>query len=255
MTLDYVDLATARAATGTRIITTSLVASPWSEAAKGMFTLARLPALVVARGRDSTDAIAWTGIDNVPVVIHDHEPARTNWASIVGLANRLAGANVLVPVDPVARADLFGLLDLVAGEDGLGWNARLAMLRASIDSGGSSGFPAPVATYLAGRYGHRGDITVAVLRERVRVQLELLARHLTGSYFGGDHPTALDVYTATFLTPYSSIDEAACPQMIAPLRRAFGAAHEALGDLVPTELSAHRKRMFDQHLPWPIRLS
>jgi hypothetical protein len=255
MTLDYVDLATARAATGTRIITSSLVASPWSEAAKGLFALAKLPAAVVARGRDATDITAWTGVDNVPVVLHDHEPPRTSWASIVGLATRLAGPNVLVPIDPVARAQLFGLVELVAGEDGLGWNARLAMIHTSIDSNGSRGFPVPVATFLGARYGHRGDVSAASLRERVQPQLAVLRARLTHAYFGGDRPDALDVYVATFLTPYSSIDETACPQMIAPLRRAFGAAHDTLGDLVPAELWAHRQRMFERHLPWPIRLS
>ena len=253
VTLDYVDIAAARAAAGTRIVTSSIVASPWSEAAKGLFALAKLPALVVARGRDGADVMAWTGVDNVPVVLHEHEPARTNWASIVGLANRLAGPNVLVPVDPVARADVFGLIELVAGEDGLGWNARLAMLHTSIESSGARGFPIAVANYLGGRYGR--DATIPSLRERVAAQLGVLTQRLTGGYFAGDRPGALDVYVATFLTAYSSIDEAACPQMIAPLRRAFGAAHEALGDLVPAELWAHRRRMFDQHLPWPIRLS
>ena len=34
---EYVDVETARAATGTRIITSALVPSPWSEAAKGLF--------------------------------------------------------------------------------------------------------------------------------------------------------------------------------------------------------------------------
>ena len=253
MTLDYVDVATARAAGGTRIVTSSLVASPWSEAAKGLFALAELPAVVVARGRDTADFVAWTGIDNVPVVVHANEPPRTSWASIVGLANRLAGPNVaLLPADPSARAGVFGLLELVAGEDGLGWNGRLAMLQVSIESSGTRGFPISVAKYLSGRYG--GDVTPASLRERVAAQLGVLTRRLTGAYFGGERPDALDVYVATFLTPYSAIDDIACPQMTAPLRRAFGAAHETLGDLVPAELWAHRQRMFDRHLPWPIRL-
>ena len=69
--LEYVDLATARAASGTRVVTSALVASPWSEAVKGMFRLALLPALVVARGRDANDITTWTGIDNVPVVLHE----------------------------------------------------------------------------------------------------------------------------------------------------------------------------------------
>src|SRR5689334_13116433 len=127
-TLEYVDLATARDARGTRIVTSALVPSPWSEAAKGLFVLAGLPALVVARPREAAEYTAWTGADNVPAVRHDDEPVRTSWAAISALASRLAGPGVLLPADPTARADAMGILELIAGEDGLGWCARLAMI-------------------------------------------------------------------------------------------------------------------------------
>lgn len=250
--LEYVDLATARAASGTRIVTAALVASPWSEAVKGMFHVARLPALVVARARDAADVTAWTGIDNVPVVLHDAEPPRTNWAAIVGLVARLA-PNTLVPADLRARAELLGWLELVAGEEGIGWNARLAMIRAAHESNGERGFPLPVATYLAQRYGSPAGVD---LRSRVGEQLTLVRERLRrGPYFGGERPSALDIYVATFLTPLSAIDEAACPQMSGTLRRAFASAHELFADLVPDALWAHRTMMFERHLVWPIRLS
>lgn len=250
--LEYVDLATARAAGGTRIVTSALVASPWSEAAKGMFRVARLPALVVARSREASDVTTWTGVDNVPVVLHDAEPPRTNWAAIVGLVARLA-PNTLVPADPRARAELLGWLELVAGEEGIGWYARLAMIRASHESNGERGFPLPVATYLAQRYGFVAGVD---LRSRVAEQLALVRERLRGGpYFDGARVSALDIYVATFLTPLSAIDEAACPQMSGTLRRAFASARELLADLVPGELWAHRTMMFERHLGWPIRLS
>lgn len=256
MPLEYVDLATAKAAQGTRIVTSALVASPWSEAAKGLFTLAGLPAVVVPRPRDAAEHIAWTGIDNVPVVLHDSEPARTNWAAIVALAARLAGPNVLVPADPRARAEVFGLLEMIAGEDGLGWTARLAMIQASFESGGARGFSLPVATYLAKRYGHTADIDPAQLRARAGEHLAILRDALgTADYFGGERPNAVDIYAATFLTALGVIDDSVCPQMPAPIRQAFAAARELLGELVPAEVWAHRTRMFERHLALPIRLS
>ena len=250
--LEYVDLATARAAKGTRIVTSALVASPWSEAVKSLFRVARLPALVVARGREANDITAWTGVDNVPVVLHDAEPPRTSWAAIVGLVARLA-PNTLVPADPRLRAEQLGWLELVAGEEGIGWNARLAMIRASLDSSGERGFPLAVATYLAQRYGYVAGVD---LRSRVADQLALVRERLRGGpYFGGERVSALDIYVATFLTPLSVIDDAACPQMSSTLRRAFATARETLADLVPDELWAHRTTMFERHLEWPIRLS
>ena len=250
--LEYVNLVTARTANGTRIVTSALVPSPWSEAVKGLFRVARLPALVVARGRDANDVTIWSGVDNVPVVLHDAEPPRTNWAAIVGLVARLA-PNTLVPADPRARAELLGWVELIAGEEGLGWNTRLAMIAASRESNGARGFPLSVAMYLAQRYGFVADVD---LRSRVGEQLALVCERLRGGpYFGGEQVSALDVYVATFLTPLSVIDDAACPQMSGTLRRAFASGRELFVDLVPDELWRHRTMMFARHLEWPIRLT
>jgi len=190
----------------------------------------------------------------VPVVLHEDEPARTNWAAIVGLVARLA-PNALVPADPLARAHLMGHIDLIAGEGGLGWTSRLAMIHASFESQGERGFALPVAKFLARRYGFSRELTPAELVARARAQLAVLRDELRGAYFGGERPNALDVYAATFLTPLTVIDDSVCPQMIEPLRRAFATARELLAEHVPPELFAHRQRMFEQHLPFPIRLA
>jgi glutathione S-transferase len=254
--MEYVTLEAARAARGTRIVTSALVPSPWSEAAKGLFVIAELPVLVVARTRDAVEIDKWTGVDNVPVVLHDDEPKRTNWSAIVGLAARLAAPGAIVPADPVARAADMGMLELIAGEQGLGWNGRLAMIHTSFESNGARGFPLPVATYLSKRYGYTPAVSTRTLRERVARQLELVAARLAGgTYFGSERPCALDVYTATFLTPLSVIDDSVCPQISTPARVGFAAAHELFRDLVPAALTAHRAMMFERHLPWPIRLS
>lgn len=254
MPLQYVDLETARAARGTRIVTSAMVPSPWSEALKGMFELAKLPVLVVARPRNATEFTAWTQADHVPVVLHEDEPHRICWASMVGLAARLA-PGVLVSLDPAERAAQLGILEMIAGEEGIGWNARLSMIHASFESDGARGFPLPIAGYLARRYGHTPAITPALLRDRVGAQLAILRDRLRGDYFGGTQPNAVDVYSATFLTPFSVIDDTVCPQMTPNLRATFGAAHELYKDLVPGELVAHRARMFERHLTSPIRLS
>lgn len=259
MTLAYVDVATARSAPGVRIVVSGLVPSPWSEAAKGLFRIAGVPVLAVRRMRDSAEVTAWTGVDNVPVVFHGAEPARTHWAAITTLAARLAGPGVILPEDLPARIDAIGVLHEIAGEDGIGWNARLAMIDTSLSSDGKRGFPLPVARYLAQRYGYTPD---AAARSRVRIaqQLAVLrdrlrAQHAAGhAYLGGAAVSALDVYLATFLTPLSAIPPDDCPALEPVLRQAFGTAHEALGALVPDELRAHRMMMFQRHLGWPITL-
>jgi glutathione S-transferase len=221
--------------------------------------VANIPVLAVRRMREAADVTAWTGVDNVPVVFHDFEPARTNWAAITALAARLAGPDILVPDQLSPRAETMGLLHEIAGEDGLGWNSRLAMIDASIRSNGERGFPSPVTHYLAKRYGYTPD---AALRSRTRVshQLDalrnrLLAQRALGhDYLGGARISALDIYLATFLTPLSAIPETDCPKLEPAVRRAYGAAHEELGHLVPVELAAHRELVFERHLAWPIML-
>jgi glutathione S-transferase len=257
--LEFVDVATARNAPGVRIVVSGLVPSPWSEAAKGLFQVGRIPVVAVRRLRDGAEINAWTGIDNVPVVLHGAEPARTSWAAITTLAARLAGPDVLLPEDAAARAETMGLIHEIAGEDGIGWNSRLAMIDASLTSGGERGFSLPVGQYLAKRYGHSPD-TMARSRARIERQLQVLRdrliaqRALGYTYLGGLRISALDIYLAAFLTPLSAIPAEDCPQLEPVLRAAFGCAHEALGALVPAELAAHRKMIFERHLTWPIAL-
>jgi hypothetical protein len=65
---------------------------------------------------------------------------------------------------------------------------------------------------------------------------------------------AVDVYLATFLTPLSILSESDCPAMLAPLRGAFETLREEIGAPIPPALAAHRARMFERHLPFPIPL-
>jgi glutathione S-transferase len=252
--IEFVDIAAAKTrTTDIRVIVSGLVPSPWSEAAKGLFRIARMPIVAVRATPRDRELAAWTGIDNVPVVLHGDEPARSGWSAIVALVARLAPGSVL-PDDPAARADAIGLVELIAGEDGLGWNGRLAMIHEGIATNGARGFSPPAAGYLAKRYGYTPAIADG-LRDRAAAQLAHLASRLAGrDYFGGERPSAVDVYTATFLTPMFPIGDAECPKLAPAFRSAFGAAADTFGALVPAELAALRARMFERHLAWPIEL-
>lgn len=247
--MQFVDVETAKAMRGVRIVASGAVASPWGEAAKATFTLAGVPFVVVRGAPRDTTLAAWTGAHNVPVVFHDDEPPRTNWAQIVALAARIGRPGSVLPAD---RITAIGLLHELAGEDGLGWNARLLMIHASLSSEGARGFPLPVAKYLAPKYGYAAD-RIDAARTRAIDILALLAQRLGDApWFGGDHPNALDAYTATFLTPLTPIAEADCPAMTPALRAAFVVAAEELGPHVDAALLALRRRMFEQYLAWPI---
>jgi glutathione S-transferase len=251
--LEFVDLETARARDGVRIVVAGSVPSPWSEATKGLFRLAGIPLVAVRRSRDTQAIDAWTGTDNVPVVLVGKEPPRSSWSAVVGLVARLA-PGVLVPEEPQARAKLMGAIDLVAGEGGLGWNVRLTMIDAGLRTRGERGFPANIAAYLAARYGYVAEQQASV-RNRIVEQLAFL-RSLLGerAYFGGTVPDALDIYVATFLTIISTIPADASPLFSPSIHKAFACGADELGPLIPSELVALRARMFEHHLPWPFEL-
>lgn len=254
--IEYVPLAIARESKGIRIVTNGLVPSPWSEAVKGVFRLAELPVIAVRAMPGDKELSAWTGIDNQPAVFNDREPVRTTAHAIVGLVARLAPGKVL-PVAPAERALAMGLIELIAGEEGLGWNGRLAMVHAGLSE--NVGFPPPVAGYLGKRYGYKAE-AVAALVPRVSAQFAVLLAGLEAqrargfAYFGGAMPSAVDVYVATFLTPMVELTQAHCPRMMPAMLPAFGAARARFGELVPGALVELRERMFAHHLEFPIAI-
>jgi glutathione S-transferase len=247
--MQYVDLESAKSARGVRIVASGLVPSPWSEAAKALFTLAKVPFVVVrATPRDPAIA-AWTGTHNVPVVFFDDEPVRTVWSQILALAARLGD---VLPRDLRERAMTTGLIHELAGEDGLGWNARLMMIHAGLTTNGERGFAPPAAKYLAAKYGYVAERIPAARERAIEILAALGERLGTASYFGGEHPGALDAYVATFLTPLGELTEAEVPNMVPAMRSGFAAAADELGPHVPPALRALRARMFERHLEWPI---
>ncbi len=249
--IEFVPLADAKEAKGLRVVVNGMVCSPWSEAVKAVFRIAELPIMAVRAMRGDKEISAWAGIDNSPVVFHFREPPRTSANAIVGLAARLAPGKV-VPEEPVARAEAMGLIELIAGEQGIGWNGRLAMIHAGLTA--NEGFPPQVAGYLGKRYGYTPD-AMAELPAKVAAQLAVLDAKLgRADYFGGSKPSAVDAYVATFLTPLVELKQEDCPRMFAPMIPAFGAAAKLFRSVIPPALVELRTRMFSTHLEWPIAI-
>lgn len=256
-TLRYVELEEARAARGVRMVGAARMPSPWTEAAKGLFQVKRIPVLSVRFRRGDPEQLAWTGVRNAPAVMFDDEPPRSGWAEILSLAERLGGAVRLVPADE--RVRIFGLAHELAGEDGLGWNERLIMVHGSLTTGGDRSFPLAVGRALAEQYGYTLPRYEAA-RARIGAILRLFDESLASShaaghrYLLGDRLTALDVYLATFLTPIVGVTTEECPGIVEPVRSALTYLGEQVGDLVTPRLVEHRRTMYGEHLPWPIAL-
>jgi glutathione S-transferase len=257
--LRYVELAEARAARGLRMLGAWALPSPWTEAAKGIFHVKEIPVLCVRHKRGDAEQAAWAGVPNAPAVFYDDEPPRTGWAEILQLAERLGGRVSLIPSDPAQRARFFGLAHELCDEDGLAWNARLIMLHGSMTSNGARSFPMRIAGYLADSYGYAPD-RIDRAHRRLREVWDLLDATLSSSraaghaYLLGDRLTALDIYLATFITPIVGVTAAECPGMFDVVRPAFTYLGEEVGAEMPPALVEHRRKIYRDHLPWPIAL-
>jgi glutathione S-transferase len=254
----FVELEEARAASGVRVVVASGVPSPWSQAALGAFDVKGLDYVALRFRRSDEEIKRWTGSRNVPVVLYDDEPPRTGWAEILALAERLGGSVSLVPDDDDTRVRMFGLSHEILGEGGLGWSVRLLLTHASLATGGSEGWPLPVAAYLAPRYGYAPE-RVQPSRARALLVLRLLDRVLAESharghqYLLGATPSAVDIHCAVALAPIVPMPEVECP-MLAPVRHAFETLDPEVRNAVSDALLAHRARMFARHLVLPVRL-
>lgn len=252
---EYVDLETAKSASGVRLVTVGGIPSPWSESAKGLLRLAGVPFVAVRLMPGDKEIREWTRARNAPVVMLDGEPPRTGWAEILELVERIAPkeAKSLVPSAAKDRVRMFGLAHELIGEGGLAWCARLLTVHAGLESDGARGFPAMIAAYLAKKYGYAKD-RVEPARARIAETWSVLAEALGDReyFFFDDRPSALDVYVACTVNIFALPPEDRCA-MWPPIRAAFESMRGAVAEPPPSIL-ALRDRMYERHLPPTIEV-
>lgn len=251
MKTSFVEPEEAIAAKGLRIAVAGGIPSPWSEAAKGIFRIKEVPHVLVRLMPGDKKVKQWTRSRNVPAAMYDDEPARTGWADILELGERLAPDRSLVPSAPSDRVRMFGLCHEVLGEGGLAWCGRLCTIAAGLESEGARGFPSFVAQYLAPRYGFVAD-RIPQARARIREALGLMDEALGSKEYFFGQLSALDIYSAAVFNTFDPLPEEQCP-MMPPIRAAFESMKGESGEL-PPRLLAHRQRMYERHLALPIEL-
>ena len=255
---EFVDLESAKAAKGMRLVVVAGVPSPWSQAAKGILHVKEIPHVLVRMAPGDEALGEWTGEMSAPVAIYEDEAPRSGWAEILLLAERLAPEVPLLPKDAKQRALCFGLSHELNGEMGLGWCRRLEGIAASIASEGKEGFPLPVAHYLGAKYGYREGCG-SEARQRVVEILQMLTRHLkdqqaAGSeYYLDNMLSALDLYSATMMALFEPLPQEQCP-MPEALRAAFSSVHPEIRAALDPILFEHRDRIYGKHLLLPVEL-
>ena len=256
--MDYVSVETAKAASGLRLVLTGGLPAPWSEAAKGVFWARKVDYVpILQEGGGPNEAIvAWTGHRNAPTALYNDEPARVSALDMINLAERLGTGPSLVPQAIDERVLMFGLLNEIAGENGLAWNARILMFSTMIDNLGEQ---AMAGNPMLRDY-HYSQQDVAAVPGKVIATIQALSgqlheQHTAGSrYFIGETLSALDIYWACFSQMLDVLPLEVNP-MPDFMRQVWGQVPKALqksGYEIDGILLKHRDFIFPNHLRWPL---
>lgn len=256
MDIPYVSVEEAMTLPGLRMVVVGRIPSPWSEAAKGIFHVKRIPWTAVRLAYDNPALKAWAGQRSAPVAMYEDEAPRSGWAEILELAERLAPQPSLLPAGAADRATVFALAHAICGPQGLGWSRRLQLVEAGLR--GRGGFLPDVAAYIGKKYGHSPDAgaaaTARVAELLTMLASRLKAQHAMGSpYYVGHGLTAVDIYSATFLALLQPLPEDVCP-MDAGARSAFEFREPVTDAALDQVLLAHRQMMYRDHLALPLSL-
>lgn len=269
-TLDYLSIAAARQRSGLRLVLGAYaVPGPWREACKGLFYVKGIDyAPVVTAGDPLSDLQfgmqdndrelrEWTGQSSAPVAIWNDERPRASWIDQINLAERLQPEPPLIPSDINERTVMFGLINEIAGENGLGWNKRLTIIQAGLETNAPGTDGHGLWTHIADKYGYstqaanEAPARMAAVIKTLGAQLD--EQSVSGRrYFVGDRLSALDIYWATFATLFDPLPPAQCP-MGTSFRQFYSNPHPATREALTPQLLAHRDFVYTGHLELPIR--
>ena len=153
-------------------------------AAKTLFEIKRLDYLAapLELAGSNEEIVAWSSQNSAPVVAWNDEPPIHRWQDIILLAERLAPAPALIPEDALQRVLMWGFINELAGEHGLGWNRRLQGF-ARARSGGRSH---PVSEVLIGKYGYDAE-AVKTAPQRIALSADHRRAIEGAAVRGGDY--------------------------------------------------------------------
>lgn len=249
--MEYLSVAEAQQTEGLRLVLTAGVPGPYSEAAKALFRHHQVEYLPVRQtgGRDNPELVAWTGHRNAPIALYNDEPPRVRCIEILDLAERLGSGQSLYPEAIEQRIDMVGLINELAGENGLLWQARILMLDMTVQMVGEE---KARRNPMLQEYRYE-QASVEPAKARVQSLIDYLTSRVQqakSGYLVGDQFSAADIY-------YAYISNILRPQQhdINPmpdgLRRSYELLEQMFGEL-DSGLFAFRDRIFENHLELPL---
>ena len=153
---EFVEVAEARTLSGLRLVLTLGVPGPWSEAAKGILYVKKIPYVRVRQelGGPNTELTEWTAQATAPVAIWNDEPPRSTWIEQLFLAERLEPTPALIPDNIEDRMLMFGYCNELCGEHGYGWSKRLMLLHTVLTDSDADESARAFATHMGNKYGY-----------------------------------------------------------------------------------------------------
>ncbi len=257
---EYIEVEQAVGMSGLRVVLSPGVPGPWSEAAKGILYVKKIPYIKVRQelGGENRPLLRWSAQTTAPVFVYENERPRSLWNDQLYLAERLAPDPPLIPATIDEQALMFGLSNELCGENGFGWSRRLMLLHATLANPNAPEAAKSGASFLGKKYGYApapaeaAPKRVAEILRALNAQLE--SQRQRGSRFlVGDRLSALDIYWAAFAALIQPLPDDLC-KMSSGFRRVYTCADPVVMDAAAPHLLAHRDFIYHQYLELPVDL-
>ena len=253
---EYIEVEKARSMSGLRVVLTPGVPGPWSEAAKGILHVKKIPYVKVRQelGGENRALLEWSAQASAPVMAWNDERPRSLWSDQLYLAERLQLQPALISAKLEDRVMMFGYANELCGENGFGWSKRLMIIRdgfANTDERGRKLFD-----YLATKYDY-DEAAAEAAPARIAGILNALSARLEAQrirdsrFFIGDNLTALDIYWATFAALINPLPDEVC-RMSSAFRHVYTNADPTIKAATAPILLEHRDFIYRNYLEMPL---
>jgi len=257
---EYLAVEEARKLSGLRVVLSPGVPGPWSEAAKGILYVKKIP-YVKARqeiGGENRALMEWSAQATAPVFAWNDEPPRSTWIQQLFLAERLQPNPSLIPTNIDERMLMFGYCNELCGQHGFGWSKRLLLLHPALSNPNADQKTLGFSQYMGGKYGYNGPEAEAAPARCAEILRTLAARleqqHAKGSKFLiGNQLSALDIYWAAFAALIQPLPQEQCP-MPQSFRTMYTNTDPVIQAAVTPLLFEHRDFIYKEYLELPIDL-
>lgn len=267
--VDYVSIADARKMSGLRLVLGAYaVPGPWREACKGLFHVKGVPFTSVVTsdtegadlkfgaGGADRELVEWTGQASAPVAVWNDERPRSTWPDQINLAERLAPEPALVPSGIDERILMFGLINELAGEHGLGWTKRITIVENNLKALPPGAEGREFFEHMAQKYPY-SEAQAAAAPARMATIIATLGRQYRNQrehgsrFFIGETLSALDIYFSTFIAMFAPLPQDVCP-MASAFLDFYNNPDPETQAVLTEDLLAHRDFIYREYLEFPV---